>query len=103
MKKIIEAYAQSKGRYGSPKITKQLNNGGMKVSQKRVARRMKLLGFKSITVKNIIMQEIQKQIMLRNIKIFWNKTFMLKKQVKNGLEVLLIFILKKPVGLIQQQ
>ena len=49
--KIKEEYNQSKGRYGSPKITKQLNNKGIKVSQKRVARRMKLLGLKSITIK----------------------------------------------------
>lgn len=38
-------------RYGSPKITKILNNQGMKVSQKRVAKRMKKLGIKSIVVK----------------------------------------------------
>ena len=44
-------YDESKGRYGSPKITKILNNQGIKVSQKRVARRMKFLGLRSITVK----------------------------------------------------
>lgn len=50
-RKIKEEYNQSKGRYGSPKITKQLNNNGIKVSQKRVARRMKLLGLKVLLSK----------------------------------------------------
>ena len=44
-------YDESKGRYGSPKITKILNNKGIKVSQKRVARSMKILGLRSIVVK----------------------------------------------------
>ncbi len=50
-KKIKEEYDKSKGRYGSPKIAKILNKQGLKVSQKRVARRMKILGLKSIIVK----------------------------------------------------
>ena len=50
-KKIKEEYEKSKKRYGSPKITKILNQQGIKVSQKRVARRMKVLGIKSIIVK----------------------------------------------------
>lgn len=48
---IKRVYDDSRGRYGSPKITKQLNNEGIKVSQKRVARRMKILGLRSIVVK----------------------------------------------------
>ena len=48
---IKKIYDESKGRYGSPKITKVLNNKGIKVSQKRVAKRMKFLGLRSITVK----------------------------------------------------
>lgn len=50
-KRIKEEYEKSKERYGSPKITKILNQQGIKVSQKRVARRMKALGLKSIIVK----------------------------------------------------
>ena len=50
-KKIKEEYEKSKKRYGSPKIAKILNKQGIKASQKRVARRMKLLGLKSIIVK----------------------------------------------------
>ena len=50
-KKIIEEFEKSKKRYGSPKITKMLNKQGIKVSQKRVARRMKALKLRSITVK----------------------------------------------------
>ncbi len=48
---IKKIYDESKGRYGSPKITKVINNKGIKVSQKRVARRMKSLGLRSITIK----------------------------------------------------
>ena len=50
-KKILDEFEKSKNRYGSPKITKILNNQGIKVSQKRVARRMKILGIRSIIVK----------------------------------------------------
>ena len=50
-KKIKEEYEKSKKRYGSPKITKILNQQGIKVSQKRVARRMKVLGIKSIIIR----------------------------------------------------
>ena len=50
-KKILVEFRKSKKRYGSPKITKILNQQGIKVSQKRVARRMKTLGIKSIIVK----------------------------------------------------
>ena len=49
--KIKKIYEESKGRYGSPKITKVLNNQGEIVSQKRVARRMKELGLRSIIIK----------------------------------------------------
>ena len=44
-------YDESKGRYGSPKITQVLRNKGIKISQKRVGKRMKFLGLKSIIVK----------------------------------------------------
>ncbi len=49
--KIKRIYEESKKRYGSPKITKVLNSEGIRVSQKRVARRMKKLGLRSIVVK----------------------------------------------------
>ena len=48
---IKKIYDSSKGRYGSPKITKVLKNEGINVSQKRVARRMKFLGLRSIVIK----------------------------------------------------
>ncbi len=48
---ITRVFNESQRRYGSPKITKILNKQGIKVSQKRVGRRMKLLGLKSITIK----------------------------------------------------
>ena len=48
---IKKIYDDSKGRYGSPKITKVLESKGIKVSQKRVARRMKFLNLRSIIIK----------------------------------------------------
>ena len=48
---IKRIFEESKKRYGSPKITKVLDSEGIKVSQKRVARRMKKLGLRSIVVK----------------------------------------------------
>ena len=48
---IKSIYKESKGRYGLPKITKILNNKGVKVSQKRVARRMRHLKLRSIVIK----------------------------------------------------
>jgi len=50
-KKIKEEFEKSKRRYGSPKIAKKLNKQGLKVSQKRVARRMKKLELRSVIVK----------------------------------------------------
>jgi putative transposase len=55
-KQIKQIYLDSKRRYGSPKITRILNNnrvsqGLPKVSQKRVQRLMNQLGIKSIVVK----------------------------------------------------
>ena len=50
-KKIKEEFEKSKHRYGSSKITQILKVQGIKVSQKRVARRMKKLGLRSIIVK----------------------------------------------------
>ena len=48
---IKKEYEESKGRYGSPKIQKILEKRGIKASQKRVARRMKKMGLRSIVVK----------------------------------------------------
>lgn len=48
---ILKKYTESKGRYGSPKIKKELEKDGIKVSQKRVARRMKILGIRPVIVR----------------------------------------------------
>ena len=48
---IIEIYTESKRRYGSPKIQKVLASKGIKTSQKRVARRMRKIGIRSIVVR----------------------------------------------------
>jgi transposase InsO family protein len=44
---IREIYDNSKGRYGSPKIQKELDDRGRKVSKNRVARRMSKAGLRS--------------------------------------------------------
>ncbi len=49
--KIREVYQESRGVYGSPRITRHLGNNGIQVSQPRVARLMKKIGLKSITRK----------------------------------------------------
>ena len=48
---IRRIYDQHKGRYGSPRIYRQLNEQGMVCSQTRVARRMQHLGLKAIQTK----------------------------------------------------
>lgn len=50
-KKILEEYTASKRRYGAPKIYRTLQSKGITVSLKRVQRRMKKLGIKSIVIK----------------------------------------------------
>ena len=44
---IREIYDGSKGRYGSPKITQELQDRGRPVSKSRVARRMRAIGLRS--------------------------------------------------------
>jgi len=48
---ILKIYKESKRRYGAPKIRKMLVQQGIKVSQKRVSKRMKFLKTKSCIVK----------------------------------------------------
>jgi len=45
---IKAIYKKHKGRCGSPKITRELNDNGFKVGKNRVARRMKEAGLRSI-------------------------------------------------------
>ena len=48
MKRIGEIYQDSEGRYGSPKITDELNEQGFQVSRPRIGRIMKRMGLRSI-------------------------------------------------------
>ena len=48
---IKTIYTESKGRYGSPKITRELRLRGIKLSRPRVARLMRLEGIRSIVHK----------------------------------------------------
>ena len=91
--KIKEIYEQSKGRYGSPKITKELNNQGIEVSQKRVARRMKLLGLSSIVVRKYNHSGNNNVDNNKEYPNILEQDFLLKNQVLYGLEISLTFIL----------
>jgi len=44
---ICEIYEKSKGRYGSPKITRELRDRGRRVGKNRVAKRMRKAGLRS--------------------------------------------------------
>jgi len=46
-KKIQGIYFEANGRYGSPRITKELEEQGMKLSRRTVAKYMKRMGLKS--------------------------------------------------------
>ena len=48
---IREIHKESKGRYGSPKITRELHKRGLQVSRPRVAKLMKKAGIRSIVHK----------------------------------------------------
>ncbi len=48
---IREIHKESKGRYGSPKITRELHKRGIQISRPRVARLMKVAGIRSIAHK----------------------------------------------------
>ena len=51
LKEIKTSFSASKGRYGSPRITKDLTDQGLYVSRPRVARLMKKANIKSIIQK----------------------------------------------------
>ena len=97
---IKRIFYGSKKRYGSPKIARQLNNEGIKVSQKRVARRMKILGLRSITVNKFNHAGKSNTDNAKEYPNLLEQDFLQKNLVRNGLEILLIFILKKQAGLI---
>lgn len=50
LEEVHRLYAESKGRYGSPKITRELRNKGLKISRPRVAKIMKANNLRSIIV-----------------------------------------------------
>lgn len=53
-KHIKEIYDDSKGTYGSPRITAELSKKETKISRSYVARLMKEMGFKSILAKKFV-------------------------------------------------
>ena len=98
--KIKQIYNESKGRYGSPKITKKLIEQGIEASQKRVAKRMKVLGLKSIIVKKYNHSGSSKTDINKEYPNLLEQDFFAEKPSENGLEILPIFTLSKQVGLI---
>ncbi|WP_374755522.1 IS3 family transposase [Fibrisoma limi] len=56
MIQIQQVYDRSQSRYGSPRITDDLNESGVKVSRNRVARLMKKASLKSIMYKKYHVQ-----------------------------------------------
>ncbi|MDF1757523.1 MAG: IS3 family transposase [Legionellaceae bacterium] len=52
-KKIVAIFERHRGRYGSPRLTKDLHDDGEICSKNRVARRMKSLGLKLKPRKNL--------------------------------------------------
>ena len=85
--KIKQIYEESKGRYGSPKITKKLQEEGINVSQKRVARRMKFLGLRSIVIKKFNHAGNSKTDNTKEYPNLLEQDFLYKKLVKNRLEI----------------
>lgn len=81
-----------------PKITKVLNGKGINVSQKRVAKRMRLLGLRIIAVKKYNHAGKSNPDDTKDYLNLLEQAFLRKNQVKNGLEILLIFILKRLDG-----
>ena len=84
---IKKIYDESKGRYGSPKITKVLESKGIKVSQKRVARRMKFLGLRSIIVKKFNHAGNSKTDNTKEYPNMLEQDFSAEKPSENGLEI----------------
>ena len=102
-KEIKEEYEKSKGRYGSPKIQKILEKRGIKASQKRVARRMKKMGLKSITVKKFKPSGSKGKVDDTNKPNLLAQNLRQKDYEKKWYQILHIFTQKKKDGRIQQQ
>ena len=51
---IIKIYKANKKRYGSPRITEELNDQGIKISKSTVARRMKNLSIKALRKRRFV-------------------------------------------------
>ena len=79
---IKAAYADSKGRYGSPKITKELNAQGLKISRQRVARLMRSDGIRSIIKKKYRVSTTDSNHNLPVAKNLLNREFKVKRPGK---------------------
>ena len=97
---IKKIYDESKGRYGSPKITKVLENKGINVSQKRVARRMKFLGLRSITINKFNHAGSSKSNDTKEYKNLLEQDFFAKKKKKKLVGDITYIYTKETVGLI---
>lgn len=79
---IKMVYDDSKGRYGSPKITKELNAQGLNISRQRVARMMNSEGLRSIICKKYRVSTTDSNHNLPVAKNHLNRNFKVNKPGK---------------------
>ena len=79
---ITEIHKQSKQRYGSPKIAKQLKNQGHNISRPRVARIMKRNKIRSIVNKKFKVQTTDSDHDFKTCKNLLNREFDVEKKNK---------------------
>jgi len=83
---IQRIYDEHEGRYGYRRIRDELTNRGHQVNHKKVQRIMKELGIKCLV--RMKKYRSYKGTVGKIAPIFWNATFKLKNQMKNGLQTL---------------
>ena len=87
---IKKIFDEHKARYGSLRITKVLEQNGIKVNRKRVARLMRMMNL-SPKVQTINIKDIIKIMAKRNMQIFLIKYLKLLIKIRYGWETLLTF------------
>jgi transposase InsO family protein len=94
MIEISKVYAESKGSYGSPRITAELCSRGIFISRPRVARLMRRLGIKS-TIRKKWVQTTDSQHTYSLAENFLNRDFYAAILERNGFQTSLIYKLGK--------
>lgn len=102
---VIEVYAESKGIYGAPKISKLLNKRGIVCSTSKVSRAMQLLGIRSIVSEKfrpkkngmtndekLLIVNLIKNLKINRINQVWTTDVTYIKTIKEGTFYLISFI-----------